>query len=67
LEGYIVIKTLNQHGFYQKDIAAELEIHPNNRQSVAEAGWPAESATEPYRQPTGSVQTDGRPPASIQR
>jgi hypothetical protein len=45
-EGYIVIKTLNQHGFYQKDIAAELEIHPKNRQSVAEVGWPAESDAE---------------------
>ena len=37
-----MIKTLNQHGFYQKDIAAKLEIHPKNRQSVSEARKPAE-------------------------
>ena len=27
-EDYIVIKTLHDHGVYQKDIAAELGVHP---------------------------------------
>ena len=62
-----MIKTLNQRGFYKKDIAAKLGIHPKNRQSVAEARKPSEGAVETERQQTGSVQTDDRPPASVRR
>lgn len=58
---------MNQHRFRQNDVAAELEIHPKNSQSVAKVGWQTKSAAEPKRQQNGTVQTDDRPLTSIWR
>jgi transposase len=40
MEDYIVIKTLNKHGVYQKDIANELGVHPKTVSRALKRGGP---------------------------
>jgi len=43
-EDYVVITTLHDHGVYQKDIAAELGVHPKTVSRALKRGGGATTA-----------------------
>jgi len=65
-EDYTVIKTLEQHGFYIKDIAAELGVHPKTvSRALKRGGAPnrerkhCQSKLEPYTPKIDQVLSQG--------
>ncbi len=62
-EDFIVIKTLTNRGVYQKDIAAELGVHPKTVRRALQRG----DAPTPTRSRRGSKAATLRPPTPAPR
>lgn len=65
-EDYAVIKALNKRGVYQKDIAAELGVHPKTVSRALKRGAPPEgvrkkrgSKLDPYKETVDQLLTEG--------
>ena len=65
-EDYIVIKTLHDHGVYQKDIAAELGVHPKTVSRALKRGEAPQrrrrrrgSKLDPYKAKADQLLSEG--------